>query len=933
MLLILLFPAGCRAGETPPVIVVGSEIDFPPYALVDEHGEADGFSVDLLRAVAEVMGLEIEIRPGPWPEVLSAFKEGRLGLLPLVALSAERADMATFTKPHTVAFDSFFVRRGATPIRSLAEARGRTVVVMTNDAAHEALLASRIPVNIIETRTIPEAMRLLAAGRHDAVLVPKLLGILVLRQLGLEGVIEPGPPIPDYQRRFAFAVQRGNLELRDKLEQGLSIVHATGRYNKLYDKWFSKIDQRDAVPVLVILWIAGGVGGIVLLSVTWTLLLRRQVLQRTASLAAEVTARMAIEETLRRTIAELSTAKDRLHISEILLNQSQSISKSGGWEYDVDSKRITWTNEVYNIYEVGPEYDPNDISMDIEFYAPIDRKTIAEAFGRAVTVGEPYDLELQLIGARGTRKWVHTCGRTEVIDGRVVRVFGNITDISRRKEIEHELVFSNSSLDAAQKLVNFGYLYYDYTSGIHCVSDELSKIIANDIDVLNCGENPLIAAVHPEDRDFVKNVIADSIAKRTPYDITFRLALAGRVRHVVSRGEILNNYVGSPLRYLCTMYDITELTMAREEVSKLAMIVASADEAIIGRFLDGTIFSWNRGAEALYGYAAGEVVGTRGEVMTPPDMDDPFGDMLQRIRDGQTIRGHETKRVRKDGQVIDVSFTLSPFPNALGEIVGVSMISRDITERKRLERELHELNNDLEIRVKERTAELELMVNELEAFSYTISHDLRTPLRAVDGYSRILSEEYADRLDDDGRRLIGVIRDNTAHMGQLISDILEFSRVGRKTAQTKVLDLGPMFEQVFTDLLPSAAERRPCLEIGSMPMAWGDSSLLRQVVINLLSNAIKFSRGQPDAIITVGGYPSDGENVYFVKDNGVGFDMTFASKLFGVFERLHPSGQFEGTGIGLAIVKRIISRHGGRVWAEGKVNEGAVFYFSLPVKE
>ncbi len=239
----LLLPFSVQAEKSAPVITVGSEIDFPPYAIADAEGRAGGFSVELLEAVADAMGLSVKVTAGPWPEVLAAFKAGEFDLLPLVALSAQRADIATYTKPHTVAFDSFFVRRGSHPISSLAEAKDKEIIVMSSDVAHEEVLYSGLPIRIIEIKTIPEALRLLASGKHDAVLAPKLLGMIVLHEAKLEGAIQAGKPIADYNRQFAFAVQRGNTDLRDKLEQGLAIVRTTGRYDAIYKKWFGGIDS------------------------------------------------------------------------------------------------------------------------------------------------------------------------------------------------------------------------------------------------------------------------------------------------------------------------------------------------------------------------------------------------------------------------------------------------------------------------------------------------------------------------------------------------------------------------------------------------------------------------------------------------------------------------------------------------------------------
>jgi two-component system sensor kinase len=251
-----------------------------------------------------------------------------------------------------------------------------------------------------------------------------------------------------------------------------------------------------------------------------------------------------------------------------------------------------------------------------------------------------------------------------------------------------------------------------------------------------------------------------------------------------------------------------------------------------------------------------------------------------------------------------------------------------LSERIEKVRSLNRLNEELE---KERK-KLEAANKELEAFAYSVSHDLRVPLRAIDGFSRILVEDYQDDLDDEGKRLIGIIRENTKKMGQLIDDILHLSRAGRQEMNITQIDMASLFKNTFDELKRTHEDRNIELELETIPPAYGDRTLLQQVISNLIANSIKFTTPRDPAIIEVGSKKGDKENIYYVKDNGVGFDMKYSSKLFGLFQRLHGQNEFEGTGVGLSIVQRIIRRHGGDVWGEGKVDQGATIYFSLPDK-
>lgn len=243
---------------------------------------------------------------------------------------------------------------------------------------------------------------------------------------------------------------------------------------------------------------------------------------------------------------------------------------------------------------------------------------------------------------------------------------------------------------------------------------------------------------------------------------------------------------------------------------------------------------------------------------------------------------------------------------------------------------LEESHKDLEKKVQMRTKELEASNKELESFSYSVSHDLRAPLRSIDGFSEILQQEYLAKVDEEGKDVIKTIRNNTHQMENLIDDLLAFSRLGRQPVATQIVNMKRMVHEVYADLKKTTRSRKMNFSCEDLPTIKADPALIKQVWINLLSNAIKYTKNQQEAIIIVGSKREKDKIIYFVKDNGAGFDMKYVHKLFGVFQRLHSNTDFEGTGVGLAIVQRIITKHGGKVWAEGEVNKGATFYFSLP---
>jgi PAS domain S-box-containing protein len=299
-------------------------------------------------------------------------------------------------------------------------------------------------------------------------------------------------------------------------------------------------------------------------------------------------------------------------------------------------------------------------------------------------------------------------------------------------------------------------------------------------------------------------------------------------------------------------------------------------------------------------------------------------------RDG-IVRNFEVLLRRRDGTIIWGRLTNRAVQDSEGHVAYYEGSIEDVTERKRAEEEIRRLNLELEERVRDRTAQLEAANQELEAFAYSVSHDLRAPLRHIDGFVELLQERTAASLDERSRYYMASISDATNRMGMLIDDLLSFSRMGRHEMSKMQVDLRALAQDVIREMEPEARGRTIRWQVADLPVVSGDCAMLRIVLVNLISNALKFTRPREQPEIEIGWKPGpEGDTIFFVRDNGVGFDMNYADKLFGVFQRLHRAEEFEGTGIGLANVRRIINRHGGRTWTEGKVDHGATFYFSLP---
>ena len=667
-----------------------------------------------------------------------------------------------------------------------------------------------------------------------------------------------------------------------------------------------------------------------------------------------VKVRGVFQDINQRKLAEVELKKHREHLEELVdartaevkesqkaLVEAQTVARVGSWQWDAVRDQITGSQEFYRLFDVAPE-DIARFPQFAERLHPDDRERVEQDVAKALHLDRPYDTDYRVKLGNGTWRDINARGQVFTDrDGRAIRMAGTCLDITERKRAEEKITRLNSELEA--KVV-------ERTSELKDEMELVQKIVsASPVGVFACRSdgpcvlaNPALARISgapvekllqlnfhelPEWKknglhDKAQAALATGVDQHAEVHLTTSFGRDAWLSYTFTTFER-----GGVPHFLMLVDDITarkrmEIALREsEELSRTTLY--SIGDGVIATDAAGRVARMNPVAELLTGWSEAEAGGkplarvfriineeTRTEAENPVE---------HALREGKAVGlANHTLLVARDGTERPIADSGAPIRNEKGEVTGVVLVFRDRTDERAAQKALHE-----------HAAQLQESNQELEAFSYSVSHDLRAPLRAIDGFTRILADDYASHLDAEGKRLCSVIRENTGKMSRLIDDLLAFSRLGRAEMSLSRTDMETMANSVFHELTTPENLARIDFQVGALPPALADPTLMRQVWMNLLANAIKFSSKQERAVIKVSAQQNQGESVYVVQDNGAGFEMQYVGKLFGVFQRLHSSKEFEGTGVGLALVQRVIRRHGGRVWAEGEIDKGATFYFAL----
>jgi PAS domain S-box-containing protein len=955
-----------------------SELDYPPFCIVNEDGTAGGFSVELLKAACETMNLDITFRVDEWNIIKKELAEGKLDVLPLVGRTPERENLYDFTFPYMTYHGAVFARAGVTKFKTRSDLEKAKLMVMKGDNAEEYARRVKLTSDIETVESFETAFRNLSEGKCDFVVTQKVMGLNLIEVIGLTNIVPLDIEIKDFQQRFCFGLKKGNTKLLEILNEGLSVVIANGTYDRLHQKWFTPRSEIGKHKLII----AGD---------------------------SAYPPFSFIDDNGKYTGPDVEISSALAKVLGLIIDL-----KPEKWSIVMENFHNGEYDAVMGILysEEREEYMDFSIPYLVSEYRIFARKgtaislNISELKKKKVAIERKNIMHEMALKAGLDKEIILTDSHEEAL----IKLSSGEADfalLSYLTAIHYINKNSIKNVHTGEQSLHKAEFCYAVKKGDRVLLNNINNAIAN---LSASGEIRKIKSkwfIEPEYKVKYAMMIKYAAAILTPILIiligfmVWNRALAKQVEKSTKelRDEVETRRLAEELLILSEKELKEKNIQLAESEDKYRQIFESASEGIFMTKTDGTILRSNPEACKIFGCTEKEIIELGRDKLF--DTEDPrFAISLEIRRKKGAFKG-EVSGVRIDGTKFPVLVNSKIYRDSNGEEKTITIFSdiserkkdenrvqaylaeleknknamlnilkdvnNEVSVRKKAEEELKKLNVELEERVKERTAKLEKQnrelasaqeslvmlledVNEtrrelekansklsaankeLEAFSYSVSHDLRAPLRAILGFADILKQDYCKDLDDEGKRYIQKIVDNTSKMQNLIDDLLEYSRVGRSSIKPVMLKTVELLKKIFEEITDGEKDRKFEFSVDeSIPDIQADRTLVTQLFHNIIGNAVKFTGKKDVAAIKIN-YENDRKfHIISVVDNGAGFDEKYKHKIFEVFQRLH-STEFPGTGVGMSIVAKVAAKHGWSLDAESKNGNGAVFYIKIPIK-
>ncbi|MDB2657343.1 PAS domain-containing protein [Crocinitomicaceae bacterium] len=644
-----------------------------------------------------------------------------------------------------------------------------------------------------------------------------------------------------------------------------------------------------------------------------------------------------------RNITEKVTLQKEIEANNQLHKAVQKLSNTGIWSVNLTDNRLVWDEIVYAIHELefGTELK---VEEGINFYREDFRELVRSSIDNAVVNNESWDIEAVLVTSKGKEVWVRALGYPVFKNGELLELRGTFADINTRKRNEEKLTENEKRLRLALDSTNLGMWDWNLVNDVLTWDDSLYEMYGLEQSEFTGAFEAWKSSVHPDDIENARDKVNESIDQRTPLNIIFRIIRqSGETRYLRADASVITDDLGKPIRMIGVNKDITESVYNERKIRELnsnledkvmertaelskTKVELEQQLSLLGvtamvseTNLKGDIINANNAFCELCEYSKEELIGQTHRLLKSEIQDNGmYNDLWKTISGGGTWQG-ELCNKKKSGDLYWVHATIQPFLNEDNSITRYVGVYFDITQLKESTRKLSEMN-----------AELDSANRELETFSYSVSHDLKAPLRALQGFSKNMIERYGSTLDETGTRWLHFIEDNASRMDNLIGDILSYSKIGKATIRKSKYSMKTLVQEKLA-AIETGYKNQPTVTIEeNLPDISSDRTMVGVIWQNLIDNAFKYSQKKENTEISIRAEVDRSGVTYFVKDTENGFDMRHYQKLFGVFQRLHSQQEFEGTGVGLANVQRIINKHNGTISAVGELGEGATFQFFLP---